>query len=155
MTTSQDALTSTAVNARATARAEARMLIDGELREAASGARFDNVSPATGKVLGDTASASAQDMTAAIGAARRAFDQTDWKTNRALRKRCLLQLQEALEREREELRDEIIAEVGAPAMTTTMAQVDWPLDDALKYPAELIDSFGWERELGAGTAGGA
>jgi aldehyde dehydrogenase (NAD+) len=153
MTTSQDELTSSAVNARAAARAEPRMLIDGELREAASGARFDNVSPATGKVLGFTTAASAEDMVAAIGAARTAFDETDWKTNRKLRKRCLLQLQEALEREREELRDEIIAEVGAPAMTTSMAQVDWPMADALTYPAGLIDEFPWERELGAGTAG--
>ena len=54
--------TSSAVNARAAARAESRMLIDGELREAASGARFDNLSPATGKVLGSTAAASAHDM---------------------------------------------------------------------------------------------
>lgn len=146
--------TSSAVNARAAAKAEARMLIDGELREARSGARFDNLSPATGKVLGGTAAAAAHDMDAAIGAARRAFDDTDWKSNRQLRKRCLLQLQEALEREREELRDELIAEVGCPAMTTTMAQVDWPMDDALTYPAQLIDSFGWERELGPGTAGG-
>ena len=147
-------MSSSAVNARAAARAEARMLIDGELREAASGARFDNLSPATGKVLGSTAAAGSEDMDAAIGAARRAFDDTDWKSNRELRKRCLLQLQDALEREREDLREEIIAEVGAPAMTTTMAQVDWPMADALIYPAELIDSFGWEREIGAGTAGG-
>ena len=146
--------TSSAVNARAAARAESRMLVDGELREAQSGARFDNLSPATGKVLGSTAAASSHDMNVAIGAARRAFDETDWTSNRALRKRCLLQLQEALEREREDLRDEIIAEVGAPAMTTTMAQVDWPMTDALTYPAELIDSFAWDRELGAGTAGG-
>ena len=137
---------------RAAKRAESRMLIDGELREAASGAGFDNLSPATGKVLGSTAAAIAHDMDAAIGAARRAFDDTDWKSNRELRKRCLLQLQEALEREREDLRDEIIAEVGAPAMTTTMAQVDWPMADALTYPAELIDTFGWEREIGGGTA---
>jgi aldehyde dehydrogenase (NAD+) len=146
--------TSTAVNARAAARAEARMLIGGELREARSGGRFDNVSPATGKVLGSTAAATSDDMDAAIGAARRAFDDTDWKSNRALRKRCLLQLQDALEHEREDLREEIIAEVGAPAMTTSMAQVDWPMADALTYPAALIDSFAWERELGAGTAGG-
>lgn len=146
--------TSSAVNSRAAARAEPRMLIDGELREAKSGARFDNLSPATGKVLGSTAAASSDDMAAAIGAARRAFDGTDWKSNRALRKRCLLQLQEALEREREDLREEIIAEVGAPAMTTSMAQVDWPMTDALTYPAELIDSFCWARELGAGAAGG-
>ena len=38
-------------------------------------------------------------MHRAIDAARRAFDETDWSTNHALRKRCLLQLHEAIEAE--------------------------------------------------------
>ena len=130
------------------------MLVDGWLWEAATGGRFDNVSPATGQVLGSTAAASTDDMDAAIAAARKAFDTTAWSTDRALRKRCLLQLQVGLEREREELRDEIIAEGGAPAMTTNMAQLQWPLSDALTYPAHLIDAFDWERDLGPGTVMG-
>jgi aldehyde dehydrogenase (NAD+) len=126
---------------------EVRMLIDGELVEAASGKRFENVNPATEEVLGQVADASGEDMQRAIGAARRAFDQTDWSTNRALRKRCLEQLQDALESEREELRDEVVAEVGTPRMMTYAAQVDWPLDEALKYPAKMIDEFAFERVL--------
>jgi aldehyde dehydrogenase (NAD+) len=126
---------------------EVRMLIDGELVEAASGKRFDNVNPATEEVLGEVADASAEDMGRAIDAARRAFDETDWSTNHSLRKRCLEQLQAALESEREELRDEIIAEVGSPRMMTYAAQVDWPLEDALLYPAKMIDEFAWERPL--------
>ncbi|EUA91904.1 aldehyde dehydrogenase family protein [Mycobacterium ulcerans str. Harvey] len=51
-------------------------------------------------------------MHRAIDAARRAFDETDWSTNRALRKRCLEQLQEAIEAEREELREELVLEAG-------------------------------------------
>ncbi|MFN8225342.1 MAG: aldehyde dehydrogenase family protein [Mycobacterium sp.] len=144
---------STALNARVAERAESRLLIDGELRESAAGRTFENISPATGLVLGDTTAADPQDMDAAIAAARRAFDQGTWSTDRTLRKRCLLQLQEALEREAEDLREEIIAEVGAPWMTTVMAQVDWPLHDALRFPTDLIDSFTWERDLGVGTAG--
>ena len=93
---------------------EVRMLIDGKLVEADSGKRFENINPANEEVLGEVADASATDMRRAIAAARRAFDETDWSTNRALRKRCLEQLQEALEAEREELREELIAEVGAP-----------------------------------------
>ena len=111
---------------------EIRMLIGGELVEAATGKRFENVNPATEEVLGEVADASAEDMRRAIGAARRAFDETDWSTNRALRKRGLEQLQEALEAEREDLREEIIAEVGTPRMMTYAAQVDWPLNDALR-----------------------
>ena len=41
---------------------EIRMLIDGELVEAQSGQRFENVNPATEGVLGEVADASAADM---------------------------------------------------------------------------------------------
>src|SRR5262249_5342328 len=82
---------------------EIRMLIGGKLVEAVSGKRFPNVNPATEEVLGEVADASASDMQAAIAAARRAFDDGDWATNRKLRQRCLEQLQDALEAEREEL----------------------------------------------------
>jgi aldehyde dehydrogenase (NAD+) len=126
---------------------ETRMLIDGELVEAESGKRFDNINPTTEEVLGQVADGSVADMRRAIEAARRAFEETDWSTNRALRKRCLEQLQEALEGEREQLREELIAEVGAPRVLTYGAQLDAPLEDALRYPAKLIDEFPWERRL--------
>jgi aldehyde dehydrogenase (NAD+) len=135
---------------RAAQRAEARMLIDGELVAAASGAEFDNVSPATGLALGNTAAAGPDDMRRAIGAARRAFDETDWSANGGLRKRCLGQLQAAIEAERDELREELIAEVGCPEMTIVTAQLDWPLAESLRYPCGLIDDFEWERVLGGG-----
>ncbi len=45
------------------------------------------------------------------------------------------QLQSAIEAEKEDLREELIAEVGCPAMTTQSAQLDWPLAEALRYPA--------------------
>lgn len=45
------------VGLRVAARAERRMLIDGELTAADSGAEFDNSSPATGLVLGSTSAA--------------------------------------------------------------------------------------------------
>ena len=69
---------------------EVRMLVDGELIGADSGQTFDNVNPATEEVLGQVADASAAEMHRAIDAARRAFDETDWSTNRELRKRCLV-----------------------------------------------------------------
>lgn len=135
---------------RAAARAESRMLIDGELVAATAGAEFDNVSPATGFVLGRTAAAETEDMDRAIAAARRAFDESDWSTNRTLRKRCMDQLQSAIEAEKDDLREELIAEVGCPVMTTETAQLDWPLADGLRYPAKLIDDFEWERVLEGG-----
>lgn len=153
MTVQDKTPTSTAVIGRVAPRAETRMLIGGELCGSSSGAQFDNVNPATGIVMGSTAAASAPDMDRAINAARQAFDIGSWKQDKTFRKKCLLQLQEALEREQDDLRDEIVAEVGAPVMTTGIAQLDWPLADALTYPASLIDTFSWERDLGPGTAG--
>jgi aldehyde dehydrogenase (NAD+) len=130
------------------------MLVDGELTEAASGRRFDNINPATEEVLGQAADAGAEDMRRAIAAARRTFDETSWATDRALRKRCLLQLQEAIEAEREQLRAELIAEVGCPILVTYGPQLDAPLADGLTWPAEAIDTFEWERDLPEGTAFG-
>jgi aldehyde dehydrogenase (NAD+) len=123
------------------------MLIDGELVEAASGKRFDNINPANEEVLGQVADGGPEDMERAIAAARRAFDTTDWSTNHALRKRCLLQLHDAIESEKEQLREELIAEVGTPRMLTYMAQLDGPQSEALKWPAEQIDTFPWHREM--------
>ncbi len=135
---------------RAARRAERRMLIDGELVGAESGAQFDNRSPATGAVLGVTAAAGERDMLRAVAAARTAFDTTDWSTNRELRKRCLAQLQDAIESEKDDLRTELVAEVGCPVMTTESAQLDWPLAESLRYPASLVDAFEWERLLDGG-----
>ncbi len=127
---------------------EPNMLIDGDLVGAASGRTFDNVNPATEEVLGQVADASAADMQRAIGAARRAFDETGWATDGAFRQRCLEQLQAALEAEQEQLREQLVLEVGCPRMLTRGPQLDAPLSDALRYPAKLIDEFGWETSLG-------
>ena len=123
------------------------MLIDGKLVDGEAGT-FKNINPATEDVLGEVADASKADMHRAIDAARRAFDETDWSTNRALRKRCLEQLQEALEAEREELREELILEAGCPRLATHGPQLDAPLAEALRYPAKLIDEYPWETDLG-------
>lgn len=133
---------------------ERRMLIDGQLVEAVSGKCFDNVNPATEEVLGDVADAGHEDMERAIAAARRAFDESRWAADRSFRKTCLLQLQEALESEREELRRELVAEVGTPILLTYGPQLDTPLSDGLLWPANYIESFAWERPLPEGTAFG-
>src|SRR5262245_46371078 len=126
---------------------EPRMLIDGKLTDGEAG-RFTNLNPATEEVLGEVADASKEDMHRAIDAARRAFDETEWSTNRGLRKRCLEQLQQALEAEQEELREELILEVGCPRLVTHGPQLDAPLRSALLYPAQLIDTYPWETNLG-------
>jgi aldehyde dehydrogenase (NAD+) len=126
--------------------AEPRMLIDGKLADAASGATFANINPATEEVIGQVADAGPADMDRAIGAARRAFDETEWSTDRSLRRRCLQQLKDALANERETLRGQIVAEVGSPIVLTYAIQLDSCIDD-LQWDIDQIDAYAWEEDL--------
>ncbi len=126
---------------------EERFLLDGTLRHSGNGATIDVVNPATGGVVGVVADATGGDMDAAIAAARRAFDTTTWATDLEFRQRCLRQLHEAISSEAEELRMELVTEVGAPLMTTYMAQLDWPLSDGLLWPAEAVGDLPWHRRI--------
>jgi len=126
---------------------ESRLYIDGQLRESSTGKTADNINPATEEVLGVCTDAGADDMDEAIAAARRAFDTTDWSTNHEFRQRCLMQLHDALQEEKEDMRAELIAEVGATVGMTYIAQLEWPLADAVRWPAEYISKFPWERML--------
>ncbi|MGH0032026.1 MAG: aldehyde dehydrogenase family protein [Myxococcota bacterium] len=125
---------------------EGRLYIAGELRAAASGATYANVNPATEEVIGQVADAGTDDMDAAIAAARRAFDETDWSTNHAFRQQCLRQLQEGLEKEKEHLRQQTVAEVGAPLQLTYAVQGDSVIRD-LGWVVDLIGRFEWDRDL--------
>jgi aldehyde dehydrogenase (NAD+) len=124
------------------------LLVDGELVPAASGATFETCNPATEEVLGVAADAGPVDLDRAIGAARRAFDETGWSTDPALRARCLRQLRDAMQANADELRALTIAEVGAPRFLTTGAQLDAPVAD-LGWMADLAESYdGWKVDLG-------
>ena len=133
---------------------ESRLLIDGALVEGRSGRQLDNIDPFTEEVLGQVSDAEAADMEAGIAAARRACDETAWATDHQLRKTCLLQLQAALESEREALRAELVAEAGTPILLTYGPQLDGPLADTILWPADHIDRFAWERQLPDGSAFG-
>jgi aldehyde dehydrogenase (NAD+) len=122
------------------------MLIDGKLADAASGKTFTNLNPATEEVIGEVADGSVEDMDRAIASARQAFDETDWSTNRAARKRGLEQLKAGLEKHREELRSQIVAEVGTPIALTYAVQLDSCIDD-LQWDIDQIDAYEWEYDL--------
>ena len=125
---------------------ESRLLLDGKL-VAGSAGTFPTVNPATEETLGVAADASADDMSAAIAAARRAFDETGWSTDTALRVRCIRQLQQAMRDHIDELRELTIAEVGAPRMLTSAAQLEGPVED-LSFCADTADSYAWSTDLG-------
>jgi aldehyde dehydrogenase (NAD+) len=130
------------------------MLIDGKLVPSSDGRTFDNINPATEQPIGTVPDADQSDVDAAIAAARRAFDETRWSTDHVFRQRCLEQLEDALKSEREELRNELVAEVGTPVALTYGPQLDTPLDEALRWPIDNMGSFPWERSLGRGESMG-
>ena len=111
---------------------ESQLFIDGKL-VAGSGGTFPTINPATEEVLGVAADATVDDMGRAIEAARRTFDETEWSTNVELRVRCVRQLQDALTKNIEELRELTISEVGAPRMLTSAAQLEGPVSDLSFY----------------------
>ncbi len=126
---------------------EERMLVGGKLLEAADGASFNNVNPATEEVIGVAADGSASDMDAAIAAARMAFDETPWATDVPLRLRCLRQLHEGLLRHADELRETIVAEVGCPVLLTSGPQLDTPIG-AVAWIADFLERYPWEEDIG-------
>ena len=122
------------------------MLIDGALVGSSTGATFDNIDPTTEEVLGTVADASADDVDRAITAARRAFDQTDWSTDAAFRRHCLLQLHEALERSADLLRAIAVTETGIAVRTTYTFHSDWPIS-SIPYWADMATAFPYEERL--------
>jgi aldehyde dehydrogenase (NAD+) len=122
------------------------LFIDGKMSTGNAGT-FPTINPATEEVLGAAADADADDMSRAIDAARRAFDETDWSRNTEFRVRCLRQLRDAMRDHVEELRELTIAEVGAPRMLTAAAQLEGPVGD-LSFAADTAESYGWNQDLG-------
>lgn len=126
---------------------EDRLLIGGELRPASDSATYDNINPATGQVVGTAPDASAEDVEAAIVAARSAFDTSHWSTDVDFRVRCLRQLHDALLDHVDAWNDITVAEVGAPRAACASIQVTAPLD-FLPYYADLATGFEWTTDLG-------
>ncbi|WP_280266939.1 aldehyde dehydrogenase family protein [Nocardia wallacei] len=128
-----------------------RLLIDGQLVE--TGRTLASLDPATGAVYGHAPEAGVAEVDAAVAAARRAFDTTDWATNPQFRIRCLNQLYQALRDNLEELRELTIAEVGATRMLTHGNQLETPIE-IVRYYAGLLADYPWSEDLGEVEARG-
>jgi aldehyde dehydrogenase (NAD+) len=111
---------------------EPRMLIDGDLVTTDGGATFDVIHPATEQVAGHATDGTVTDMERAVGAARRAFDTTDWARDIEFRHHCLTQLHDALDRNKERLRRVLITEVGCP-VTVSGSQIESPIEEVTHW----------------------
>lgn len=142
---SAESTAATTTDDRPTEEIRRRLLIDGRLVEA--DAVFPSLNPASGAVLGHAPDATVADAEAAVAAARRAFDDTDWSTNTELRIRCLDQLHQALIEHRDELAELIIAEAGSTPFLNEGPQLDDPID-TVRYYRDLLKTFPMTEDLG-------
>lgn len=123
-----------------------KMFIDGQWAGASSGATYEVPNPATEAIVGSAPDGTVEDMQRAIGAARRAFDEGPWpQSSRQERARAITRIADGLEARKEEIRQLVIAEVGA-AYVTHGIQVEQPIALLRRY-AELALTFGFEEEL--------
>jgi aldehyde dehydrogenase (NAD+) len=134
---------------------EPRMLVGGELRRAFDGKEFTVLNPATEAAVGTVADGTAEDMDAAVTAARLAFDGTGWASDRELRKHVLAQLRDAITADLDAWRGELVAESGCPVALTYSAQLDGPARDNFDWSIGMIDSFEWERAAGVAESSGS
>ncbi|MET0376534.1 MAG: aldehyde dehydrogenase family protein, partial [Rhizorhabdus sp.] len=125
---------------------EARLYIDGELRDAKGGKTFDVINPWTGEPVGKAADASPGDVEAAIAAARRAFDETNWgdRENIPQRLELVTRLRGLFQDNLERLSDLARYEAGAALGAVGRAHVAGALsnwDDYLK----VFPQVQWEK----------
>jgi aldehyde dehydrogenase (NAD+) len=126
---------------------EAKLYIDGVVREAEGGRTYDNIGPWTGDVIGVSADASAADVEEAIAAARRAFDTTDWSTNHAYRLELITKFYEVCLAHKDRFSDIVRHEAGASLVAVNRAQLSLAFD-SWKDLIDLFPTIAWEKDRG-------
>lgn len=108
------------------ARSAATLPVDGVDRETGEGWTFPARSPATGEVLWQVPDAGVADVHAATQAAWRAFHETQWSTDTALRADVVGRLQRELAARSDDLTLMLAAETGVP-VALRAAHLDAPI----------------------------
>ncbi len=113
--------------------------IDGRYLDAASGATFDSINPATGKLLARVAAGDEEDINRAVTSARAAFRKGSWSNLApAKRKRILLRFAELIREHTEELALLETLNMGKPIADSL--KIDIPgAARCIQWYAEAID----------------
>jgi betaine-aldehyde dehydrogenase len=114
------------------------LYIDGEWTSPASGATSDVINPSDGSVVATVDVADDEDVQRAIGAARRAFDESDWPTSPVGDRIAILnRTADYLEREKERIGRAETVNTGK-----ALRESCWDVDDVIKvfrYYAGIAD----------------
>ncbi len=115
--------------------------IDGQFCSAKSGRTFTTTNPATGDVLAEISACDAQDVDAAVAAAKAAFDDARWQgLSPAARKSVLLRFAQLLEDNSHELAVLESLDSGKPIRECQNVDVPETIH-TLRWHAELIDKI--------------
>jgi betaine-aldehyde dehydrogenase len=118
-----------------------QMYVNGRWTDASTGETTDVINPATEVVLSKIAAGSAQDVDAAVKAARAQFDGGDWsKMPGAQRGRLLNRLADLMERDKEYFAKLESATVGKPLFEPTMLDIPMAID-TVRYYAGWADKI--------------
>jgi aldehyde dehydrogenase (NAD+) len=126
---------------------ESKLYIDGQVRRAHADRTYDDIGPWTGEVIGKAADASAEDVNAAIAAARRAFDTTDWATRHDYRLELMKKYRGLLFANRERLVQIARLEAGSALGAASRAQVDGALS-GMDCLLECFSQVKWLEDRG-------
>ncbi|MFG6178011.1 aldehyde dehydrogenase [Halomonas sp. THAF12] len=119
---------------------ETRAYIDDAFVDAADGATLTTINPATGEVLAEVASCDAADAEAAVSAARRAFEGSEWsRLAPGQRKAVLLRLAALMEAHQHELALLDTLDMGKP-VTSSLGDMAGAIG-CLRHHAESIDKL--------------
>ena len=125
------------------------MYIDGSWRPAAGTGTIDVVNPADGRIIGAVPAGSAQDVDAAVRAARAALPA--WAaTPPGERADRLSALRDQLAERAEEIAQTVTAELGSPVEFSRMVHAGVPVAVCGSY-AELARSHAFEEKIGNST----
>jgi acyl-CoA reductase-like NAD-dependent aldehyde dehydrogenase len=125
----------------ATLRPEVRMVIHGELTEAASGRRFETINPATDGIIASVPSGDAEEIDRAVTSARRMFREGVWSHMEPLKRaEVLYRYAELIEENALELALLDTLDVGKPIVDTLTGDVP-AAALTFGYFGEAIDKF--------------
>jgi gamma-glutamyl-gamma-aminobutyraldehyde dehydrogenase len=114
-------------------------VIDGKRVGAKSGKTFENIGPRDGKVLNQVASCDAEDVDAAVKAARAAFEDGRWRNKHPReKKKIMFRLAELMERDLEKLALLETLDMGKPIRDTLAVDVPTAIN-SIRWYAEALD----------------
>jgi len=118
---------------------QGQAFIDGRYVDAASGARYDCLSPIDGRVLVQVADADTTDVDRAVAAARRSFDAGDWsRAAPSHRKQVLLRLADLVEQHADALALLETLDMGKPVRDAREGDLAGVVR-CLRWTAEAVD----------------